>query len=269
MKRTAKPQMTAPWNLAVSEAVIGEIVQRTELVRRRHLPPTYAVEQFGTGMHIELLVNMPLVSKRRPFGNAKLFLNSGNVIAAREYSKHITFAWSKTALICNESAVTGQGIYFIGQIISRNNGISCGSLSHAQCPVDPVMAKTQGAVQHKRKRYESNDHRRDARNKHERTFKGRPSHQISQRSTRSTSSNQSHHKRQTTNSRTAPVPKRKSRQCRRQNRNRRPQGKRRDRESKLKREVTPSMHGIKRNNKQGRNGPTGYKWVPRAAQPVH
>lgn len=93
-------------------------------------------------MHVELLVDVPLVSKRSPLGNAELFLNAGNVIAVREYGKHITFAWSKTALICNKSTVTGQGICFIGQIIGLDTGMSRRSPFHVQRPVDPVMAKT-------------------------------------------------------------------------------------------------------------------------------
>lgn len=76
-------------------------------MRSGTLPLTHAVEEFGTGMYVELLVNVPLVGKRRPLGNTELFLNAGNVIAVRKHGKHITFAWSKTALVCNKSAVTG------------------------------------------------------------------------------------------------------------------------------------------------------------------
>ena len=121
---------------------IGKIVQRTELDAPASLPLTHAVEQFGAGMHVELLVNVPLVSKRSPLGNAKLFLNAGNVVAVRKHGKHITFAWRKTARICKKSAVTGQSVYFIGHIISRNNGIARSALFHIRCPISPIVAKT-------------------------------------------------------------------------------------------------------------------------------
>lgn len=81
------------------------------------LPLTHAVEEFGTGMYVELLVDVPLVGKRRPLGNTQLFLDTGDVIAAREHGKYVTLARSQAARICNENTVAGQSVYFIGQTI--------------------------------------------------------------------------------------------------------------------------------------------------------